>query len=85
MGMFDTVHATCPNCSSEMDEQTKYGPCLLNDYHVEDMMDKEDAMMVDGMHIRCANCNSSFRIEVDVPDRLPVRLRKLKEIDEDDL
>lgn len=84
MGMFDTIYATCPNCGAEMEEQTKHGPCLLNDYHVKDMMDKEDAMMVDGMYIDCIKCNSHFKVEVLIPEQVQVKLIELKKDDEEE-
>ena len=33
--MFDTVHYTCPNCGEEASTQTKWGPCSLNDYTID--------------------------------------------------
>jgi hypothetical protein len=32
MGMFDTIHYTCPHCSAVMGVQTKSGVCELRNY-----------------------------------------------------
>ena len=32
MGMFDTIYFKCPNCSEEMEAQTKGGLCICASY-----------------------------------------------------
>ncbi len=35
MGMFDSVHAKCPQCGEESEFQSKEGACNLANYHVD--------------------------------------------------
>ncbi len=35
MGMFDSVHAKCPQCGEESEFQSKAGACNLANYHVD--------------------------------------------------
>ena len=34
MGMFDSVIAFCPKCGTELEFQSKAGPCLLRNYNI---------------------------------------------------
>lgn len=65
MGMFDTVRITCPHCGKTHHEQTKSGPCVLDDVD----LDKADPSLIPGLSdarglVWCEHCNQPMRIEV---------------------
>lgn len=61
MGMFDYVRMACPECHDIIEEQSKAGPCLLNDYSLQTA---PEAVIRDlaGEDIWCTSCNNSFVI-----------------------
>ena len=76
MGMFDHVEAKCPSCGEIIYEQTKAGPCCLNMYRIESMMDPEDANVVSGLYMRC-ECGKQYEVVVDQPPKIPVSLKEI--------
>lgn len=61
MGMFDYYVYNCPWCGEEIEDQTKDGPCMLNNYHFGDdpIM---DMAMVGTYH--CYHCNNPYEIKL---------------------
>ena len=65
MGMFDTVRITCPHCGKTHHEQTKSGPCVLDEVDLTDA----DPTMISGLAdsrglIWCHHCNQPMTIAV---------------------
>lgn len=80
MGMFDTVHFTCPNCKEKITEQTKSGKCNLEDYH-QSYVPIEAASGLLGLTVRCNNCDKEYIINGNVT-RIPLSLVEI-EVDGD--
>lgn len=62
MGMFDTLHAPCPRCGTIVTEQTKMGPCLLNDYYHDTTSPREQALFL-GESFFCNDCGVKFEVK----------------------
>lgn len=65
MGMFDTVHARCPNCGASITTQSKAGVCLLNDYSAENLP-AVIAADVEGERMHCEVCDGTFTLTTDI-------------------
>lgn len=63
MGMFDTVHVRCPRCGRENSQQTKSGPCLLNDYRLEDAP-QEVLGGIARETFACEDCSIAYRVRL---------------------
>lgn len=71
MGLFDTVHVSCPNCKGSIDIQTKSGECSLSDYTVDDMpMSVAEGIL--GLDT-CHHCELCFIIEMITQPRFAIR------------
>lgn len=66
MGMFDTVHSTCPACGDAISIQSKAGPCKLNNYHVKSVP-PEVARSVEDRTIICGGCDSVVLLKLNAP------------------
>ena len=66
MGMFDTVHAQCPNCGHSITTQSKAGLCLLNDYSTNSVP-PEVAADVEGEALYCEGCDTSYMLTTGNP------------------
>lgn len=62
MGLFDTVWMQCPHCHRKTSEQTKNGPCSLNNYELNENM--EATLGVIGDHY-CEHCHKLFTVELE--------------------
>ena len=62
MGMFDTIHFTCPKCGQKTENQTKAGPCILKDYDLDLPISLEEAYEVNGITVECLNCYTKCNI-----------------------
>lgn len=73
MGMFDTVHMTCPHCNKNTSEQTKSGRCELEDYQLN--QDPVTTIAISGYIICCEKCNKPFTCElINKPFAVPRKL-----------
>jgi len=77
MGMFDTLHAACPECGTLNSEQTKGGDCMLRDIYVRSNNSLQDAALFDGETFKCEECGT--RYETVVEDRPTVVIKKCEE------
>lgn len=59
--MYDTVVFKCPKCSSNLEEQSKFGNCTL-EYFNSDEVPVSIAYSMIGKKISCYNCNKQFEI-----------------------
>jgi hypothetical protein len=71
--MFDRVWIRCPECNLEFEQQTKAGPCQLNDYHLsgydenvpasilEDLRER-DGNDIDGYNLKCTHCGCQVEV-----------------------
>ena len=66
MGMFDTVHARCPNCGADITTQSKAGACLLHDYSTESLP-MAVAADVEGECMHCGVCDGTFVLTTGNP------------------
>lgn len=62
MGMFDSVMLKCPACNAEHEAQSKSGPCLLDEYTLENA---PDVVMQDVNRHAPFECACGYRIQVD--------------------
>jgi DNA-directed RNA polymerase subunit RPC12/RpoP len=62
MGMFDTVRIRCPHCRGVVDEQTKFGECILKNEYLDDC-DEEMKIGVSGYPITCYHCNEKLIVK----------------------
>ena len=61
MGMFDWFRFRCPNCGELIEEQSKAGPCELNEYTVTNC-DRRVAADLIGKSGECRICGYSWVI-----------------------
>ncbi len=80
MGMFDSLIVICLFCKNETEEQTKSGPCLMDEYRWDDP-DLPVWMMQEfnNTEIVCDRCQRRFVIRYDY--QIIVNSRKLEPID----
>ena len=57
MGLFDTVHFTCPKCNQKTSDQTKIGICMLMDYNLDLPISLELAHQLNGASVQCEWCD----------------------------
>ena len=57
MGMLDSFRINCKNCGSEIEFQSKSGPCQLNDYTIGDIAPSV-AGDLDGQAASCPKCDT---------------------------
>ena len=62
MGMFDTLRFNCRNCGEELDEQSKSGECMLNNYTIENC---PASILADlnGTIVTCNKCQTDNTIK----------------------
>ena len=63
MGMFDTVKIDCPRCGEYFEKQSKWGPCELKEFYV----DNAPLSILDHltqMDLRCPICDTPIKIHV---------------------
>jgi hypothetical protein len=72
MGMFDTLHAPCPDCGGVNETQTKGGECILRDIHSDTAKFSEMGLFSDEVFY-CEDCRISYEV-------VPVNTPKLKSI-----
>lgn len=61
MGMFDSIIFFCPDCNTEIEEQSKSGDCLLKNYHHKSVPANIAMDIVDNTVI-CPSCKKRFII-----------------------
>lgn len=80
MGCFDSLIIPCLFCKTNIEEQTKSGPCMLESYKWDDpnlptwMMQE-----FNGAEVQCYECERTFRIIYDY--EVIVKERKLETVD----
>jgi|WetSurMetagenome_2_1015567.scaffolds.fasta_scaffold240936_2 hypothetical protein len=79
MGMFDYIELECPRCKAEILSQTKNGHCFLCVYKIQEEMNFNDAVVVNGEIISCYKCKHTFQILAEVPRRVKVRVVEIKD------
>jgi hypothetical protein len=72
MGMFDTVHITCPKCNETIEEQTKSGVCMLDDYTLENV--PMDALQGILGSVFCYHCKTDLAVELVTKPEVIVRI-----------
>lgn len=65
MGMFDYVRARCPKCGEMIEEQSKAGPCQLNDYTLYDAPPAVIGDLADE-EWWCKACDSRLKLRVQM-------------------
>ena len=73
MGMFDTVKFDCPDCKETISEQTKSGPCNLNEYFAH-AVPLSIAGCLDGDVLSCPLCRKDWRVRVASTKTVPLEL-----------
>jgi hypothetical protein len=66
VGMFDSLYFNCIFCSEENIEQTKSGPCLLDDYKFEENLPIWLMESMNGEEIRCYKCKKKQKLVFDI-------------------
>jgi hypothetical protein len=76
MGMFDTVHFTCPHCGETIEDQSKGGPCQMSDYDAEYGVPADVAGGIIGDQIACSGCGRVWIVALPgvVPSRVMLTL-----------
>ena len=65
MGLFDVVWVPCPVCGKFEEFQSKSGPCLLDEYNMDDAPPSVLAGL--GKHPEeCKDCGTRFGVDVYV-------------------
>ena len=67
MGLYDTVHASCPKCGVNLEFQSKAGKCELRDYGASNGVPPAIAADLDGEVLECAECRTRVVLEQLVP------------------
>jgi len=78
MGLYDTVHFTCPNCTATIAEQSKAGEACMKDYSSAEVP-KDIAKSLKGTSVWCPDCEKEFVIV-----KVRTKLVPLKLINKDD-
>lgn len=87
MGMFDRVWATCPECHSRIELQSKGGECNLDEYEIEEPLPCGVAGGIVGDKVVCPNpqCHTEFKVKVRAQPQLYLsRVREYWETPEDE-
>jgi hypothetical protein len=75
MGMFDSVHISCPRCGHSMELRSKAGDCTLACYSQYDVPIAIAADLTynlsDGER-HCEKCRGKFKMATTVPARVPL-------------
>jgi len=65
MGMFDTLNFKCPNCGENVKSQSKYGPCMMEDYNINNVPLKILADLQERPEeLWCEYCNTDLVMEI---------------------
>lgn len=72
MGMFDSVHITCPTCKHLVEFQSKVGECWLHDYP-EYSVPPHIAADVDGDMQECETCGERIVVRGPQPGHVTVQ------------
>jgi hypothetical protein len=78
MGMFDTVLFKCPKCGKQLEEQSKAGECLLEDFS-ENRVPVVIALSIVGNDVYCGDCKETFEVAYQAYEPLktvPIHLIK---------
>lgn len=59
MGMYDTIHFSCPRCDTHLETQSKRGECKLFDIPAS-AVPPEIAADIEREVIHCPKCNRGF-------------------------
>jgi hypothetical protein len=75
MGCFDSLYIKCPKCGSELEFQSKSGPCELMDFTAENKdLPAQIAIGMQGDVVKCAVCDSNWKLECNIPEIVTVKL-----------
>lgn len=64
MGMFDYVYFVCPACGTEIELQSKMGPCDMKRFHVNRAPLSVTADVAEGGPYECDKCGAMWRVDV---------------------
>ncbi len=67
MGMYDSILVKCPYCKSDLEFQSKSGPCMLTSFEGE-KIDLIVAVGCNGDIVKCQKCKKNIEISFKVPD-----------------
>ncbi len=72
--MFDTVIFKCPNCGSDIEEQTKAGECILSTFNSNEVpIDIARAMFDEIIH--CYECEKNYRVNcTNIPPPVTIKM-----------
>lgn len=73
MGMFDTLHAKCPNCGIFNEEQTKSGDRIFADIYADDVDSLQEAALFEGQVFAC-KCGTNYEVVNETKPRLVTRI-----------
>ncbi len=73
MGMFDRVRAVCPNCSENVEFQSKAGDCTLETFDVW-AVPMAIAAALNGQHTTCQACGASVTIRSMAVEHVEMRV-----------
>lgn len=82
MGMFDTVHMTCPHCQGKVSLQSKAGACLLKNYgsnSIPTSVAEDLHNCTESYNTTCHNCNKRYVFKSDGPLRVSGRLEAIQD------
>jgi hypothetical protein len=63
MGMYDTIFMECPKCGEMNEEQTKWGPCRLHEYTIDDASPDAIEKFVQDP-VKCRSCGKKYIVKM---------------------
>ena len=79
MGMFDSLIWTCAFCGDKNMAQTKAGPCMMDDFNMEDELPTWLMEAFDGREEACYKCNKKFKFVFEL--EIKVKCKELIAVD----
>jgi hypothetical protein len=70
MGMYDTVYATCPNCMTTLEWQSKAGDCVLDSFNKASVPIK----IAEAIQDQIANCACGTKAKLKPNLTIPLRI-----------
>jgi hypothetical protein len=83
MGLFDSLIWSCPFCGVNNEAQTKSGPCLLDDFHMEDDLPLWLMEDLNGSEEVCVGCTKRLKLVFDL--KIKVKKKAVEPVDNLDI
>ena len=77
--MFDSLYLRCPFCGTDVEEQTKAGPCLLDAFNFDDDLPAWIMEQFNGEETQCHKCLKKFKLVFDL--EIKVKRKELIPVD----